>query len=55
MEHKAWRKTFSFEKQKNNALLKTSWYCKVCKWAYDNKKVKKMGKMARCPDKKDKE
>jgi hypothetical protein len=51
MEYRVWRKTFSFEKNsKNNALLKNSWYCNVCKWAYDNRKLRKMGKMAYCKD-----
>jgi len=48
-EYRVWRKTFSNEKNiRNNALLNTSWYCNVCKWTYDNRKLKKNKKMAHC-------
>jgi len=33
-EHRAWRKTFSYEENvRNKPLLQKSWYCRVCEWA----------------------
>jgi predicted Zn-ribbon and HTH transcriptional regulator len=49
LEYRVWRKTFSYEKNsRTNTLLNTSWYCKVCDWAYNNRKLKKNEKMAHC-------
>jgi hypothetical protein len=48
-EYRVWRKTFSNEENiRNNVLLNTSWYCNVCKWTHDNRKLKKNKRMAHC-------
>jgi len=36
-EHRAWRKTFSYEENiRNKPLLQKSWECRVCEWAAEN-------------------